>query len=157
MVDAVLVSQTPPPASTRVGAIVQTSVYDAVNGIARRYTQFHPEVLGTPAPRRASAQAAGAGAAYTALVALFPALKATFDARLEETLARISHETMMTMTTTALGADLRGGGPSRRRFSRGETRTGSMSSRRRTRSARFRSGSRRRRPSCFRSLVSSRP
>jgi membrane-associated phospholipid phosphatase len=92
MVDAVLVSQTPPPASTRVGAIVQTSVYDAVNGIARRYTQFHPEVLGTPAPRRASAQAAGAGAAYTALVALFPALKATFDARLEETLARISYD-----------------------------------------------------------------
>jgi hypothetical protein len=90
MVDALLVSQTPPPPATRVAAIVQSSVYDAVNGISRRYTQFHPEVLGTPAPRRASAQAAAAGAAYTALVALFPALKATFDARLADTLAQLS-------------------------------------------------------------------
>jgi PAP2 superfamily len=92
MVDALLVSQTAPPPGTRVGAIVQTSVYDAVNGISQRYTQFHPEVIGTPAPRRASARAAAAGAAYTALVALFPALKATFDARLAETLARLSRD-----------------------------------------------------------------
>jgi hypothetical protein len=92
MVDALLVSQTPPPPATRVGAIVQTSVYDAVNGISRRYTQFHPEVIGAAPPRMASAQAAAAGAAYTALVALFPALKATFDARLAETLARLSNE-----------------------------------------------------------------
>jgi hypothetical protein len=92
MVDALIVSETPPPAATRLGAIVQTSVYDAVNGIARRYTQFHPEVIGSPAPRGASAQAAGAGAAYTALVALFPAQKATFDARLAETLAGLSHD-----------------------------------------------------------------
>jgi membrane-associated phospholipid phosphatase len=92
MVDALLVSETPPPAATRVGAIVQTSVFDAVNGIARRYTQFHPEVLGTPAPRHASAQAAAAGAAYSALVALFPALKATFDLKLAQTLAQLSHD-----------------------------------------------------------------
>jgi membrane-associated phospholipid phosphatase len=92
MVDALLVSQTPPQPATRVGAIVQTSVYDAVNGISRRYTQFHPEVIGARPPREASAQAAAAGAAYTALVALFPALKATFDARLAETLARLSDD-----------------------------------------------------------------
>jgi membrane-associated phospholipid phosphatase len=92
MVDALLVSQPPPPPATRVAAIVQTSVYDAVNGISRRYAQFHPEVIGARAPPGASARAAAAGAAYTALVALFPALKATFDARLAETLARLSHD-----------------------------------------------------------------
>jgi membrane-associated phospholipid phosphatase len=92
MVDALLVSETPPPPATRVGAIVQTSVYDAVNGISRRYTQFHPEVIGATPPRGASARAAAAGAAYTALVALFPALKATFDAGLAETLARLSED-----------------------------------------------------------------
>jgi membrane-associated phospholipid phosphatase len=89
MVEALLVSETPPPPGTRVGAIVQASVFDAVNGISRRYTQFHPEVIGATPPRKASAQAAAAGAAYTALVALFPAQKATFDARLAETLARL--------------------------------------------------------------------
>jgi membrane-associated phospholipid phosphatase len=89
MVEALLVSETPPPPGTRVGAIVQASVFDAVNGISRRYTQFHPEVIGATPPRRASAQAAAAGAAYTALVALFPAQKATFDARLAETLGRL--------------------------------------------------------------------
>jgi membrane-associated phospholipid phosphatase len=92
MVDALLVSHTSPPASTRVGAIVQASVYDAVNGISRRYTQFHPEVIRATPPHGTSARAAVAGAAYTALVALFPALKATFDARLGETLARLSDD-----------------------------------------------------------------
>jgi membrane-associated phospholipid phosphatase len=92
MVDALLVSGTAPPPSTRVGAIVQASVYDAVNGITRRYTQFHPEVIRATPPQGASARAAAAGAAYTALVAIFPAQKATFDARLAETLAQLSDD-----------------------------------------------------------------
>ena len=71
MVEALLVSGTPPPSATRVGAIVQTSVYDAVNGVSRRYTQFHPEVIRATPPHGASARAAAAGAAYTALVALW--------------------------------------------------------------------------------------
>lgn len=92
MVDALLVSHTPPQPGTRVGAIVQTAVFDAVNGIKRRYTQFHPEVLNATAPRGASAPAAAAGAAYTTLVALFPAQKATFDAQLATTLASVSED-----------------------------------------------------------------
>ena len=33
----------PPPPSMRIGAIVQSSVFDAVNGIERRYTPYHVE------------------------------------------------------------------------------------------------------------------
>lgn len=92
MVDALLVAHTPPQPGTRVGAIVQTAVFDAVNGIKGRYTQFHPEVVGATAPRCASARAAAVGAAYTALVALFPAQKATFDAQLQATLPEFSDD-----------------------------------------------------------------
>jgi membrane-associated phospholipid phosphatase len=92
LVDALLVAHTAPQPGTRIGAIVQTSVFDAVNGIKGRYAQFHPEVLTTSAPRGASAPAAAAGAAYTALVALFPAQKPTFDAQLAATLATLSDD-----------------------------------------------------------------
>jgi len=92
MVDALYVAHTAPQPATRVGAIVQASVFDAVNGISRRYTQFHPEVLDATAPHGASAGAAGASAAYTALVAIFPAQKPTFDAQLVATLASLSDD-----------------------------------------------------------------
>jgi hypothetical protein len=92
MADALLVSRTAPQPGTRIGAIVQTSVFDAVNGISRRYTQFHPEVLGATAPRGASARAAAANAAYTALVALLPGQKSMFDAQLATTLASLSDD-----------------------------------------------------------------
>jgi membrane-associated phospholipid phosphatase len=86
LVDALLASATAPQPGTRVGAIVQTAVFDAVNGITQRYAQYRPDALGTTAPRDASAKAAAVGAAYTALVALFPTQKATFDAQLTATL-----------------------------------------------------------------------
>jgi membrane-associated phospholipid phosphatase len=92
LVDALLVAHTAPQPGTRIGAIVQTSVFDAVNGIRRRYQQFHPEVLTTSPPLGASAPAAAAGAAYTALVALFPGQTATFDAQLAATLATLSDD-----------------------------------------------------------------
>ena len=92
LVDALLVARTSPQASTRIGAIVQASVFDAVNGVKRRYTQFHPELLPTSAPPGASAPGAAVGAAYTTLVRLFPAQQATFDAQLEATLATLSDD-----------------------------------------------------------------
>jgi hypothetical protein len=92
MVDALLVARTAPQPATRVGAIVQASVFDAVNGISGRYEQFRPDVLGATAPRGASTRAAAAGAAYTALVALLPAQKATFDAELAATLASLDDD-----------------------------------------------------------------
>jgi hypothetical protein len=79
----------PPPPAARVGAIVQASVFDAVNGIARRYAFYHV----APAARHgASRTAAAASAAYTALVALIPAQQPLFDAQLAATLAQISDD-----------------------------------------------------------------
>jgi hypothetical protein len=87
MVDALETAKTPPPPSARVAAIVQASVFDAVNGIARRYTSVH---VPPAAPRGASRAAAAAGAAYEALVVLFPAQQPMLDQRLAETLGQIS-------------------------------------------------------------------
>jgi hypothetical protein len=86
MVDALLVSHTAPQPGTRVGAIVQTAVFDAVNGITGRYSQYRPDAIGATAPEGASVRAAAVGAAYTTLVALFPLQKSTFDAELAATL-----------------------------------------------------------------------
>jgi hypothetical protein len=56
----------PPPPAARIGAIVQASVFDAVNGIDRRYAFYHvPPAAPPPASR-----AAAAAAADTALAAL---------------------------------------------------------------------------------------
>ena len=79
----------PPPLANRLGAIVQTSVFDAVNGIERRYTSVHVDPA---APPGASRDAAAAGAAYTALVALLPAQKPIFDQELQATLPKISDD-----------------------------------------------------------------
>src|SRR5215470_9810973 len=79
----------PPPPSARIGAIVQASVFDAVNGIDRRYGYYH---VPPAAPRGTSRAAAAAGAAYTALVALIPAQRPLFDAQLAATLAQLSDD-----------------------------------------------------------------
>lgn len=90
MIGALEAAHTPPPPSMRVGAIVQASVFDALNGIENRYTPIHVQPA---APRGASRAAAVAGAAYEALVGLFPAQKASFDLQLEESLAQITDNT----------------------------------------------------------------
>jgi hypothetical protein len=93
MVDGLLVSHTAPQPGTRIAAIVQASAFDAVNGVAKRYAQFRPDLLGeATAPRGASKAAAVAGAAYTALVALLPTQKAMFDAQLATTLSQLSDD-----------------------------------------------------------------
>jgi hypothetical protein len=79
----------PPPPSARIGAIVQASVFDAVNGIKRRYAFYH---VAPAAPPGASRAAAAAGAAYTTLVALIPGQKPLFDAQLAATLAQITDD-----------------------------------------------------------------
>src|SRR4029453_7762703 len=53
--------------SPRLGAIVHTAIFDAYNGIDRRYT---PVFVRDRAPRGASRRAAAVAAAYTALSAL---------------------------------------------------------------------------------------
>jgi membrane-associated phospholipid phosphatase len=80
---------TQPPPGTRVGAIVQSAVFDAVNGIEPQYTAIH---VAPAAPSGASRQAAAAAAAYTALVAMFPLQKATLDADLAASLSAMKND-----------------------------------------------------------------
>ena len=89
MIAGLEAAQTPPPPSARVGAIVQASVFDAVNGIARHYAFYHVTPAAAPG---ASRNAAAASAAYTALVALIPAQKPLFDAQLAATMAQLSDD-----------------------------------------------------------------
>jgi hypothetical protein len=89
MVSAVATSKVAGAPATRLGAIVQAAVFDAVNGIERRYTSIH---VAPAAPRGASKEAAVANAAYTALVSLFPAQKPALDADLAASLAAISDD-----------------------------------------------------------------
>ncbi|HEY3005128.1 MAG TPA: hypothetical protein VGJ44_22470, partial [Kribbellaceae bacterium] len=86
LLDALTAANTPPPPAMRAGAIVATSVFDAVDGLTHRYAPYQ---LAADVPRGASAQAAAAGAAHEALVALFPSQQAAFDALLASTLARL--------------------------------------------------------------------
>src|SRR5579864_7785741 len=67
---------TPAPITTRVTAIVQAAVFDAVNGIDRRYAPIY--VFATAAPG-SSQRAAAVQAAYATLVNLYPDQKAKFD------------------------------------------------------------------------------
>ena len=86
-IGALEASHLPPPPAMRAGAIVQASVFDALNGIERRYTPIHVQPA---APHGASRAAAVAGAAYEALVGLFPEQKASFDLQLQASLAQIT-------------------------------------------------------------------
>lgn len=58
-----------PPVAERTLAIVHVAIFDAVNGVDRLY---EPYLVTHKAPRGASAEAAAAGAAFTALVKLYP-------------------------------------------------------------------------------------
>ena len=85
--ESVLTTNTNPLVTSRVAAIVQASVFDAVNGIERRYSPIHVE---PNAPRGASRRAAAVQAAYASLVKIYPTLKPTLDAKLSTSLAGIS-------------------------------------------------------------------
>ena len=85
-----LVAGTSPLVITRVTAIVQAAVFDAVNGIDRRYAPIHVPPAG---PAGASREAAAAQAAYATLVQLYPTQKSLFDARLAVSLAVIATHT----------------------------------------------------------------
>lgn len=89
MLRAGTVGGTSPLVMSRVAAIVQASVFDAVNGIDRKYAPVHVPPAG---PAGASRRAAAVEAAYTALVALYPAQKVIFDARLAVSLTAIASD-----------------------------------------------------------------
>src|SRR5512132_2815623 len=68
-----------PGPQSRMGAILHAAIFDAVNGIARKYT---PLYVTTPAPDGARAEAAAVQAGYVVLSTLFPAKQALFDQQL---------------------------------------------------------------------------
>jgi len=78
---------TPPPINFRPLAIVHTAMFDAINGIERRYTPIH---VREEAPAGASRRAAVVEAAYTTLVALYPAQADALAHDLEASLAAIA-------------------------------------------------------------------
>ncbi len=84
---ALLTAKTSPAVSTRVLAIVQVAVFDAVNGIERRYTPIHADF---DAPAGASRRAAAIQAAYATLVRFYPSQQATLDAERQASLALIA-------------------------------------------------------------------
>jgi len=81
-----LIGGTSPLVITRVAAIVQGAVFDAVNGIEPRYAPVH---VSPAAPAGASQEAAAVQAAYVTLLALYPTQKSLLDARLAVSLAAI--------------------------------------------------------------------
>jgi hypothetical protein len=88
MVKATLVPPLMPgPVLTRSTAIFQSAVFDAVNGIERRYTPVHVPPDAAPG---ASQRAAAVQSAYAILVRLFPGQVATFNLERAQSLAWIA-------------------------------------------------------------------
>jgi hypothetical protein len=75
-----------PPIEARIAAIVQVAVFDAINGIDRKY---QPYFVMDRAPGGARQEPAVAQAACTTLKALYPSQAATFDAELAQSIASL--------------------------------------------------------------------
>ena len=75
-----------PVVGSRDAALVSAAVFDAVNGIERRYAPIH---VPAAAPRGASKRAAAVQAAYRILVTRFPAQTAGLDTKRAASLAAI--------------------------------------------------------------------
>jgi hypothetical protein len=76
------------PVQGRPAAIVHVAMFEALNGIERRFEPIHD--IGVAAPRGASRRAAVAQAAFTVLVGLFPSQLEAFEADLETSLGGIA-------------------------------------------------------------------
>jgi len=83
----------------RTLAMVHIAMFDSINGIQQKYTQFdvpgfwHWRFVGNARalPRTASPEAAAAAAAYTILSSQYPAKEATFSSLYQEQLARLTN------------------------------------------------------------------
>jgi hypothetical protein len=76
-----------PLVSGRDAALVSAAVFDAVNGIERRYAPIH---VSADAPRGASKRAAAVEAAYTILVSRYPAQATDLNTKRAASLAAIA-------------------------------------------------------------------
>ena len=88
-IDTLIATSTANSSSQRLGAIVHTAIFDAFNGIERRYT---PVFVQAEAPSGASRRAAVIAAAYVTLVGLFPARQAALEAKYDASIAALSDD-----------------------------------------------------------------
>src|SRR5262245_11583800 len=88
-VETLIATNTAAASNTRLGAIVHTAIFDAYNGIEKRYASIF---VHNEAPNGASRRAAVIAAAYTALIGLFPSRKPVLDARYAASLAALSDD-----------------------------------------------------------------
>lgn len=84
--EAVFATAQPAPAQARFGAILHTAVFDAVNGIARKYTPYYVTEKALPGARQ---EAAAIQAAHAVLCALYPSQVGVLDVHLADSLANI--------------------------------------------------------------------
>jgi len=95
-IDTLVATNTANSSSQRLGAIVHTAIFDAYNGIERRYTPiFVQNVDGDGerlVPPGASRRAAVIAAAYTTLVSLFPTRAGQLGDRYAASLAALSDD-----------------------------------------------------------------
>lgn len=87
MLAALTTAGTNPVVSNRDAALVSAAVFDAVNGIERRYEPIH---VAADAPRGASKRAAAVQAAYVILVTRYPAQATDLNAKRTASLAAIA-------------------------------------------------------------------
>ena len=85
--DAAVANKVDPLTESRIFAMLHISIHDAINAVQPRYQPYLPKERSTPVD--ASVDAAVAGAAHEALVALLPAGKESFDIAFEESLGRV--------------------------------------------------------------------
>lgn len=83
---ATVAASAPAPQQFRTLAITHGAIFDAVNAIERRYTPYSVNIK---APAGASAAAAAVAAGHGVLTRLYPAQKASLDAALTASLAKI--------------------------------------------------------------------
>jgi hypothetical protein len=88
-IDTLVATNTANSSSQRLGAIVHTAIFDAYNGIERRYA---PIFVHDREPQGSSRRGAVIAAAHTALVGLFPSRTAALDASYAASLAALSDD-----------------------------------------------------------------
>jgi hypothetical protein len=84
--DAIRADNTQPPMASRALAILHVSIFDAVNGISRRYESY---LVASAVPVSASPEAAASAAAHQVLLSFFPNSAASFNALHARILAAI--------------------------------------------------------------------
>ena len=87
MLESARAANVSPVVTTRVAAIVQSAVYDAINGIERRYAPIRVQPSAVPGASRAGAVVQ---AAYATLLKIFPAQQSLLDTKRAASLAAIS-------------------------------------------------------------------